>query len=216
MLAHGAHSELAGLLAEDERRCAVVDELAQRVRDAQVFDDGLSSLVAGTVADLAALAEVERAAADLVAGHLDTLKSLVVGLVGRLALLAASSHKSLAEHAFEGGRQQVGRDVHIDETRDSACGVIGVEGREHEVSGKRGLDRDLGGLQVADFSDHHHVGVLTQEGAKHLGERVARLGVDRHLDDSVHIVFDRLLGRQQLRIDLVDAAKDGVERRGLS
>ena len=211
MLAHRAHSELASLLAEDESRGAVVDKLAQGVGDAQVFDDGLASLVARTVADLAALAEVERAAADLVAGHLDTLEGLVVGLVGGLALLAAGSDETLAQHTLEGGRQQVGRDVHVDEAGNGAGGVVRMEGREDEVACKGGLDGDLGRLEVTDLADHHHVGVLTQEGAQHLGERIAGLRVDRHLDDSVHIVFDRFLGGEEFGVDLVDAPQDRVE-----
>ena len=41
--------------------------------------------------------------------------------------------------------------------------VVGVERREHQVAGERGLDRDLRGLEVADLADHDDVRVLAQE-----------------------------------------------------
>ena len=41
--------------------------------------------------------------------------------------------------------------------------VVGVDGGEHEVAGERGAARHwLGGLPVADLTDHDHVGVLAQ------------------------------------------------------
>jgi hypothetical protein len=51
--------------------------------------------------------------------------------------------------------------------------VVGVERREHQVAGERGLDADLGGLEVADLADHDDVGVLAQERAQRRGEREA-------------------------------------------
>ena len=84
------------------------------------------------------------------------------------------------------------------------------------MAGEGGLDGDFGRFEVADLADHDDVGVLAQEGAQHLRERVSDLVVDRHLHDAVHVVFDRFLGGEQLRIDRVDAAQHGVERRRLA
>ena len=75
-----------------------------------------------------------------------------------------------------------------------------------------GLNGHLGGFQIADLADEHDVRVLTQERAEHLRERIADFMVDRHLHDSVHIVFDRLLGGEDLGVDVVDAAENGIER----
>ena len=41
--------------------------------------------------------------------------------------------------------------------------VVGVQGRQHEVTGERGLDGDLRGLVVADLTDEHDVGVGPQD-----------------------------------------------------
>ncbi len=216
MLAHGAHAELAGLFAQDERRRAVVHKLAQRVRHAQILHNRLAALVAGAVAGLAAFAEIERPPANLVARHFDALQGLVVRLVRLLALRAAGSHESLAKNAFQSRGKQIRRDVHIHETRHRAGRVVRVQGRKDEVPRERRLNRNFRRLEVADFADHHHIRVLTQEGAQNFRERVAGLGVDWHLDDAVNVIFDRLLGREQLRINLVDAAQNRVERSRLA
>ena len=45
----------------------------------------------------------------------------------------------------------------------SALGASFVcSGREHEVTGQRRLDRDLGRLEVADLADQDHVGRAAQ------------------------------------------------------
>ena len=47
-----------------------------------------------------------------------------------------------------------------------AGGVVGVQRREDQVAGQRGLHGDLGRLAVADFADQHHVRVVAQDGAQ--------------------------------------------------
>ena len=66
--------------------------------------------------------------------------------------------------------------------------------RQHEVAGERGLDGDLGGLEVADLADHDDVGVLAQEGAQRGGEVEPDVLVDLHLVDADEVVLDRILG----------------------
>ena len=41
--------------------------------------------------------------------------------------------------------------------------VIGMQGRQEQVAGLRGLDGDLRRFLVANLADHDDVGVLTQE-----------------------------------------------------
>ena len=77
--------------------------------------------------------------------------------------------------------------------------VVGVQRREHEVAGERGLDRDLGGLEVADLADHDDVRVLPQERAQRGREVQADLVVHLHLVDAVQVVLDRILGGADVR-----------------
>ncbi len=47
-------------------------------------------------------------------------------------------------------------------SRDGSGCVVGMERREHEVTGQRRLNRHAGRVLVADLTDHDHVGVLTE------------------------------------------------------
>jgi hypothetical protein len=81
------------------------------------------------------------------------------------------------------------------------------------VAGEGGLHGDVGRLHVADFAQHDHVGVLTQQGAQGGGEGHADLLVHLRLGDAVEVVLDRVLdGRDVHRLVLVELAEGGVER----
>jgi hypothetical protein len=85
--------------------------------------------------------------------------------------------------------------------------VVRVQRREHEVARERGLDRDLGGLEVADLADHDDVRVLPQERAQRGGEVEADLVVHLHLVDAVEVVLDRVFGGGDVDVDLVQLAR---------
>ena len=78
--------------------------------------------------------------------------------------------------------------------------VVRVQGRVHEVTGERGLDRDARGLDVADLTDHHDVRVLAQQVAQPLRERQALLLVDLDLADALELVLDRILQRDHVEL----------------
>ena len=75
-------------------------------------------------------------------------------------------------------------DAHVEEARDRRRRVVGVQRREHEVAGERGLDRDLGGLEVANLADHDDVRVLPQERAQRGREVEPDVLVHLHLVDA--------------------------------
>ena len=75
---------------------------------------------------------------------------------------------------------------------DGASLVCSV--RQHQVAGERGLERDLGGLEVADLADHDDVGVLAQEGAQRRREVEPDVLVHLHLVDADEVELDRVLG----------------------
>ena len=84
------------------------------------------------------------------------------------------------------------------------------------MAGERRLDGDLRGLKVADFADENDVGILTQEAAEKLGECEFLFGVDLALHQSSNVVFNGILGGEDLYIDRVELIERGVERGGLS
>src|SRR5581483_1180819 len=105
-------------------------------------------------------------------------------LVHLAAVRAELAREPLREDAGHGGAGEERLDAHLVQARERARGVVRVQRREHEVTGERRLDRDLGGLAVADLAHHHHVGVRAQDGPQRGREREARPRVDLHLVDA--------------------------------
>ena len=80
---------------------------------------------------------------------------------------------------------------------------------EDQVPGQRRLNGGARGLEIADFPDHHHVRVVTQDGAQARLEGHAHLMVDGDLVDALKMVFNGVLDGQHLE----RWAHDFVERR---
>ena len=78
-----------------------------------------------------------------------------------------------------------------------------MQGREYEMASERGLNGNLRGLDVARFTDHDPVRILTQKGAQHAAESQSDAFIDRDLHDPFDIILDRVLGCEQLRIDRI-------------
>ncbi len=77
---------------------------------------------------------------------------------------------------------------------------------------KSRLDRDLGGLEVADLTDHDDVGVLAQEGPECGGEVEADPFVHLHLVDPGQVELDGVFGGGEVLARLVELGERGVER----
>ena len=88
------------------------------------------------------------------------------------------------------------------------------------MPGQRRLHRDLGGFVVADFADHHHVGVLPQNRAQARREGQPDARIDLRLPHPVDRVFDRVLDRQDVARAVisggVELAQRGIKRGGLA
>ena len=91
-----------------------------------------------------------------------------------------------------------------------------MQRREDEVPGQRGMDRDLGGLVVANLSHHDDVGVLPDDGAQAVGERQADVRSHGNLADSGHLVLDRVFDGENVRGGRPDLLERGVQRGGLA
>ena len=98
--------------------------------------------------------------------------------IGGLAVAAQAARQALRDDQADRGRDGVGLHAHVHQARQGLRRVVGVQRREHQVAGLRGLDGDLRRLEVADFADHDDVRVLAQEGAQRAGEGQAHLRVD--------------------------------------
>ena len=135
---------------------------------------------------------------------------------GRLAERAELADEALGQHGADGGGDEEGLDADVGETGDGGGRVVGVEGGEHQVTGERGVDGDVGGFRIADFPDHDDVRGLAEHGAQGGGEGHADVGLDHDLVDAGQLVFDRVLHGDDLAVRLVDDVEAGVERGGLA
>ncbi|MQM39515.1 hypothetical protein KBTX_03543 [wastewater metagenome] len=84
------------------------------------------------------------------------------------------------------------------------------------MTGQRGLDRDLRGLEVADLADHDHVRVLAEDGAQPAGEGHVDAQVHLGLADAVEVILDRVLDGEDVAAAVVEPCDGGVERGGLA
>ncbi len=133
-----------------------------------------------------------------------------------LARRAQRPDQALRQDADHRRCQQVVFDAHVEQTVDGARGIVGVNGRQHQVTGQRRLHRDLRGFQVADLADHDDVGVLPHDRAQRVGERQIDLRLDLDLVDAGHLVFDRVLDGEDLDVGLVQAIERRIQRRRLA
>ncbi len=140
-----------------------------------------------------------------------------VGILHRLAAeFADDAHQALGQDAIERGDEIVGLDAHIQEPSQHVQHVVGVHRGEHQVSGERGVDGDLGGLLIADFADHDLVRVVAQNGAQPAREGQPLLLIDRNLGDALDLVLHRIFDGDDLVFVVLDLAQRRVESGGLA
>ena len=126
------------------------------------------------------------------------------------------AHQALRQHGDQRRGDQIILDAHVDQARDGAGRVVGVQRGEDQVAGERGADGDIGRLAVADFAHHDDVRVLAHDVAQAGGEGQPDLRIHVDLVDAVHLVFDRIFDRDDLLVGQVDALQRGIERGGLA
>ena len=134
----------------------------------------------------------------------------------RLLAAAKLADQPLRDDQLQRGRHAAQRDAEIHQPVDRAEVVVAVDGRNDEVAGLRRVGRHLRGLLVADLAEADDVRILPQRVAQQLCERDVGLGVDLHLADVLHYMFDRIFDRDHVFHRIVDRLQHRVERRGFA
>ena len=138
------------------------------------------------------------------------------GRPGRTAMRAQPAHQALRQHPEQGVPEVERVHVHVQQAGHGFSRAVGVQGRQHQVTGQRGLDRHLGRLLVPDLTHHDHIRIGAQQGAKGLVKGPADLRVDLHLPQARLRDLDRVFGRPDLALWHVDQAQRRVQRGGLA
>src|SRR4030095_797466 len=73
-------------------------------------------------------------------------------------------------------------------------------------------DGDIGGLDVANFSDHDDVRILAQDVTQAFGEGEVDLRFHIDLGDAGEAVLDRFLDRDDAALNEIDAAEKAIKR----
>src|SRR5579859_1416350 len=202
--------------ADLRRRPFLQNQLTNPVGKVQKLVDRRAPMVAGASALDAALAFVKGKGTPLFgvqAGFLQFLFGIADGL---LAVRADSPHQALRQYAVQRGNEIVRLHAHVQKAAQHVDYVVCVHRGEHQVAGKRGLDRDLRRLGVADFTQNDLVRIVAQDGPQSAGEGEAFFLIDRNLRNAVYLVFDRVFDRNDLVFVSLDLVQRGVERGGFA
>src|ERR1700704_4943258 len=133
-----------------------------------------------------------------------------------LAMHAHHADQTLRENAIQCRNEVIGLHSHVDKTADDVGDVVGMHGRKNQVSGERGLNRNLGSFVVSNLAHHDLIRVVAKDGAQSAGKRQTLFLVHRNLRDAANLVFDGVLDRDDLVFVGLDLVNRGIESSRLS
>src|SRR4029077_19883974 len=167
------HSELDRLLFQGDRRCALIDQFTKRIGDLQKLVNSFASFVAGVVASVAAFAVKEFFVANVAPRNPQLRQSRVTRLVSSAAMATDGAHQTLTKDSLQRRGNQEWFHAHVDQARNRSGRIVGVQGREKQMTGKRCLNGNLRGLKVARLAYHDPIRVLAKERSQNSRKRQA-------------------------------------------
>ncbi len=178
------------------------------------FEDPHAAFVAGVVALHAACAAPEAGLLQKTVAFRDgaqpdgfvSIRGMRFGAVG-----ADLAYQALRQHRVQRGGNQITGGAHVDQAVGGADRVVGVQGRQNQVTSHGGAQTDLGGFLIAHLANQDDVRVLPQGGAQHTGEGEVDLEVDLHLVDARQAVFHRIFDGDDFFAGVVEFGQHGVE-----
>jgi hypothetical protein len=210
------HPLFHGLAPQLDRRGAHENQLAELLGDFHDLVQADAALVAGVVALLAAATLVRHDHRRVLARKPAFDQRFGRNRMRFCAVLADAPDETLGADQVERAGHEEGLDPHVHQAVHRAGGVVGVQRGEHEVTGQRRLDGDLGGLEVADLADENRVGILAEEAAQRRREVEPDALPHLHLIDAHQVELDRVLGGHDVRLGGIDPRDRRVQRVGLA
>ena len=215
-LTQRAHAAFDGHVFDLEEVFGAVDEVADGVVDGKDLEDAGAAEVAGVAAADAAGAFFDD---DPFAG-----RGLQVEHAGLLhaeravafAVFADAAHEPLRHRADERRRDEKGLDTEVDQARDRRRRIVGVQRRENEVAGQRGLNGILRGFLIANLADHDDVGILAEDRSQRGRKGDADLCLHRGLIELVPHHLDRIFDGGDVDLGRCQRLERRIERDGLA
>ena len=210
--AHRAHAVAHGRGLDRADRLAARDHLDDVRRHLEDLREGQAAAVARLLGRLTRADARDRAHVVRAREALLVLGQRIVGTDGLRARRVDAAHEPLGHRAAQRGRDRRVVEAQVRKATDGTGRVVGVQRREHEVAGERGLGRHRGGLGIADLAHEDDVRVLAQDRAERRREGHALLGLHLDLRDAGQFELDRVLDRHDVDVGTVDLLQRGVQR----
>ena len=128
-------------------------------------------------------------------------------IIGFLAFLAKGANQSLGHDAQDGVSKVERIHAQIEQPCYALWCTVGVEGREHEVPGQRGLNPNMCRFLVPHLPDHDHIRVGPQEGTHGSRKIKTNLVVDLHLTQTDLGNLHRVFRRPYLNVWFIDVSE---------
>ena len=135
-----------------------------------------------------------------------------IGMVRLFALFTKPPGQALGDNAQQSVGKIINRNPHVDNARYGFRGAVRMQRAENQMAGQRRFQRDFGGLRVAHFADHDHVGIGPQERPERFAEREADFAVHLHLLQAGLLDFHGIFRRPDGNLRLVDMAEGRMQR----
>ena len=129
---------------------------------------------------------------------------------------AQGSYQTLRHHAEQGRVDEVGRNTKVEHPGDRRWRVIGVQGRQHKVTGQRRLDGHFCRFQITDFADHDDVRILPHQGSHAIGKADVDIVLNLHLVERGLDHFNRILDGADIDFRRRQLLERCVQRRGFA
>ena len=127
--------------------------MANRVVHLKDLEDGEAPPVTAEMATFASAPDRELGSGEAIGIEPDLTQTIGIGENGGLAVGANAPHEPLPDHRLNRRRDEERIHAEIVEAGDRRGRIVGMEGREHQVSGQRRLDRHGGRFAVADLTN---------------------------------------------------------------
>ena len=180
----------------EDTRIALVGGHDQGIGHFEVFINPLPSGIPALVAMGTAIALAINMRIHLVAQLCpQPFAFLRIGLVFIDAARTDDAHQTLRQHQLQRHRHHEGRYPHVDQAHRRRQGIVGMQGRQHQVAGHSTAQADFGRHPVTHFADQNDVRILTHGRTQHALEGQVDLVQDLYLIEPGQSIFDWIFNR---------------------